>query len=244
MMVTAAEVKRDLWQLADPQKQIILSSFFKTGKGEYGEGDQFLGVVVPKQRALVRKYKDMELDEIAMLLNDPLHECRLTALFFLARLYCRAETEDRKTSLYRFYCRHLSRINNWDLVDLSAPAIVGEHLLHRDKGILYDWAASRRLWEQRIAIMATFAFIKHHHFGDTLNIARLLLGHSHDLIHKAAGWMLREVGKRDLAAERLFLDTPHMDQGTTYRVMPRTMLRYAIEKFPEPLRQQYLRGNV
>ena len=243
-MVTAAEVKRDLLQLADPQKQVILSSFFKTGKGEYGEGDQFIGVVAPEQRALVHKYKDMELDEIASLLNDPFHECRLTALFFLVYLYCHAETEDRKTSLYRFYCRHISRINNWDLVDLSAPAIVGEYLLHRDKGVLYDWVAGHQLWEQRIAVMATFTFIKHHHFPDTFNIVRLLLGHSHDLIHKAAGWMLREVGKRNLAVERLFLDTPHAHHIKTYRVMPRTMLRYAIEKFPEALRQQYLKGTI
>jgi 3-methyladenine DNA glycosylase AlkD len=203
--------------------------------------------VVPKQRELVRKYKTMELDEVARLLNDSLHECRLTALFFIVHLYRHAETEDRKTILYQFYCRHISRVNNWDLVDLSAPAVVGEYLLNRDKGALYSWATGHQLWEQRIAIIATFTFIKHHHFLDTLNIARLLLNHHHDLIHKAVGWMLREVGKRDLAMERLFLDEPFASasqQIKTYQMMPRTMLRYAIEKFTESLRQQYLKGTI
>lgn len=225
-------VKADLQTLADPEKAKILSRFFKTGKGQYGEGDVFLGIVVPKQRTVAKKYSGLPLRDIGRLLTSEIHEHRLVALIILANAYKNADTEDRER-IVDFYLKQARNINNWDLVDLSAPNILGEYLLNKDRTVLYRLAGSKNLWERRIAIMSTFAFIRKNDFKYTLRISELLLNDSHDLIHKAAGWMLREVGKRDLKAEEDFLERH-------YSLMPRTMLRYAIERFGAEKRRMFL----
>ncbi len=236
---TAQEIKEMLFKLSDPQKKDFLPYFFKTGKGQYGEGDKFIGVVVPKQRALAKTIQKIELSEIELLLCDPYHECRLTGLLLLVQIYQKASTEEDKKVIFDFYIANYTHINNWDLVDLSAPQIVGDYLLTHPREVLVTYAQSNHLWLQRIAIISTFAFIKKNQFADTFAIADLLLNHSHDLIHKAVGWMLREAGKRDFEAEYDFLLT-----NERYKRMPRTMLRYAIEKFPEPMRQDFLKGRL
>jgi len=229
--MSVREVKNELIRLANPEKAAVLARFFKTGKDQYSEGDLFLGVMVPQQRATARKFRDLSLKDIAGLLSDKAHECRLTALLILVDKYGRAGEKDRE-EIFRFYLDSTNRINNWDLVDLSAPKIVGEYLLERDKSALYDLARSELLWERRIAIISTFAFIRKGRFADTLALAEILINDRHDLIHKAVGWMLREVGKKDRAAEEVFL-RKHC------RRMPRTMLRYATEKFDEAGRKRY-----
>ncbi|MFI5293873.1 MAG: DNA alkylation repair protein [Thermodesulfovibrionales bacterium] len=191
------QLKKDMEPLADPEKAKILARFFKTGKGQYGEGDVFLGIVVPKQRTVAKKYSGLPLRDIGRLLTSKIHEHRLVALIILANAYKNADTEGRER-IVDFYLKQARNINNWDLVDLSAPNILGEYLLDKDRTVLYRLAGSKNLWERRIAIMSTFAFIRKNDFKDTLRICELLLNDSHDLIHKAAGWMLREVGKRDL----------------------------------------------
>jgi 3-methyladenine DNA glycosylase AlkD len=215
-------LKSDLQQLANPEKAIIFSRFFKTGKGEYGEGDNFLGITVPDQRKTARKYSDISLKDLKKLLSSKIHEHRLTALLILVIKFQRAGDAEKE------------KINNWDLVDLSADKIAGVHLLSKEKSLLYELAKSENVWERRIAVLSTFQFIKHNQFKDSLKIATLLLHDSHDLIHKAAGWMLREIGKRDLKTEESFL-LKH------YQTMPRTMLRYAIEKFDKNKREFYLK---
>ena len=222
----------DLQALADPEKAALLSRFFKTGKGQYGEGDVFLGIVVPKQRAVARKYPSLSTGDIGKLLASKIHEHRLVALLILTEKYRKADGKG-KDRLVDFYLKHTGRINNWDLVDLSASHILGDYLLGRDRSVLYRLARSANLWERRISIIATAAFIRNNDFGETLRIAEILLDDDHDLIHKATGWMLREVGKRDLAAEEDFL-------RKHYRRMPRTMLRYAIERFGEKKRRFFL----
>lgn len=234
-LITAAEVKRSLKARADPEKAAFFPNFFKTGPGEYGEGDRFLGVTVPKCRDIANRARGMSLRELSTLLSSPIHEERSVALFVLVDAFNRAASDPRRTELYHFYVRHLSRVNNWDLVDASAPAIVGGYLEDKDRKQLYRWAKSSDLWQRRIAMLATFRFIKQKDFKDALALAKLLRDDREDLIHKAVGWMLREVGKRDLAAEERFLKVH-------YEKMPRTMLRYAIEKFPEKKRQAYLKG--
>jgi 3-methyladenine DNA glycosylase AlkD len=231
-MSQLAQLQQELEQLADPKQQAILQRFFKTGKGEYGEGDIFLGIKVPVQRQLAKKYHDLPLIEIPKLLHSPIHEHRLTALLLLINLYIKA-TAKTKNSIFEFYLNNVNHINNWDLVDLSAPPIVGDYLLDKSRAILYQLAHSDHLWQKRIAILATFTFIKHHQFDDTLKLATILLHDQHDLIHKAVGWMLREVGKRNQAIEEAFLNQH-------FQEMPRTMLRYAIEKFAEEKRKSYL----
>lgn len=221
---------------ASPQKATDLRWFFKTGPGEYGEGDQFLGLTNPQLRALARTFAALPLADLSVLLHSPWHEERALALMILVRQFEKA-TPATQDACYTFYLRHTHRINNWDLVDISAPHIVGTYLRHRDRSILYELGASSNLWEQRIAVLATLAFVRDGQFHDTFQLAASLLRHPHDLIHKAVGWMLREVGKRDRPAAEDFL-------RRHYRQMPRTMLRYAIERFPEPLRQQYLKGLV
>lgn len=221
-------VVSDLQEFASPAKAKSSAWFFKTGKGQYGEGDQFIGVTVPLQRMVAKKYKDLPLKDIDQLLNSPIHEHRLTALFILVGQYKKLPAR-----VYDFYLKHTTKINNWDLVDSSASYIVGEWLMDKDRTILYKLARSKNLWERRIAIIATGAFIKNKEFKDTFAIAELLLHDDHDLIHKAVGWMLREVGKRDQKAEEAFLKK-------YYKTMPRTMLRYAIEKFSEDKRHEYL----
>ncbi len=227
-----ASVKSDLQALADPEKAAILSRFFKTGKGQYGEGDIFLGIVVPKQRAVAKRYTGLGLKDIGKLLSSKIHELRLVALLILVNKYKKAD-EVGKGEIADFYLKHTKRINNWDLVDLSAPKILGDYLLDKDRSLLYRLVRSKNLWERRISIMSTFAFIGKNDFGDTLRISEILIGDDHDLIHKAVGWMLREVGKKDLKTEEDYLKE-HC------RRMPRTMLRYAIERFDESKRRFYL----
>jgi 3-methyladenine DNA glycosylase AlkD len=224
--------------VADPMQAALLQRFFKTGPGEYGEGDRFLGLRVPQLRAIVRECGDDELParEIPALLKSPLHEERLLALLIMVRRYVRGSDADRQ-QMFDLYLASTRHINNWDLVDLSAPNIVGAHLAERDRSVLDRLARSASLWERRIAILATFHFIRRNDFADALHVADVLLTDGEDLIHKAVGWMLREVGKRDQAAEEGFL-LPR------YSRMPRTMLRYAIERFPEPRRQAYLQGRA
>ncbi len=232
------------------EKKQILQSFFKTGKGQYGEGDLFYGLTVPQTRALEKKHhKALEQDNAQVLeglITDAYHECRLLALFFLIKKMEKAD-EKQAEAIYRFYMEHAACINNWDLVDLSAPQIVGAFLLRRkDWKILKVYARSSHLWTQRIAILSTFAFIKAGDSRPVYTIGDLLLQHPHDLIQKATGWMLREAGKRVSHEEEVrYLCQKRKDsEPARYRLMPRTMLRYAIERFPEPLRTNFLKGGI
>jgi 3-methyladenine DNA glycosylase AlkD len=231
--MTLADLRRTLRGLASPTDAAVLQSFFKTAQGEYGEGDRFLGIRVPALRRFVRQAGPVPLDRIARLIRSPYHEERLAALLLLVRFF---ETGRDRAGAYRFYLRHTRWINNWDLVDLSAPNVLGAYLLERSRSPLYRLARSRSIWERRMAMVATHQFIRRGDFGDTLGIARLLLRDPHDLLHKAAGWMLREVGKRDGGVLEAFL-------RRHAAVMPRTMLRYAIERFPERTRRAYLRAG-
>ncbi|ELS32143.1 MULTISPECIES: DNA alkylation repair protein [Pseudanabaena] len=226
------DLKGDLDALANPAKAITLARFFKTGKGEYGEGDRFLGITVPEQRKIAKRYTHLSLEDLEQLLQTDIHEYRLTALLILTYQFPKADATGR-TEIFNFYLNHTQWINNWDLVDVACRQILGVHLLHQDRMILYKLARSLNLWEQRIAIVSTLEFIKHEQFTDTLEIAIILLQHSHDLIHKAVGWMLREVGKQERQVLVDFLDAH-------YQQMPRTMLRYAIEHFDESRRKAYL----
>lgn len=230
------EIRRELSLHASAEKAGILQRFFKTGPGQYGEGDKFLGIQVPVLRKLAKKYQDISVEGAEGLLHSAIHEERLLALLILTLQYRRGD-EPEKQTIYSLYLKNTTFINNWDLVDVSSEHIVGAHLLNRSRGILYNLATSKNLWERRISILATFHFIKRGDFVDTLKIARLLLADKEDLIHKATGWMLREVGKKDLEAEQSFLKRH-------YKRMPRTMLRYSIEKFPEELRKKYLHGQI
>lgn len=220
---------------AEPARVPVLSSFFKTGAGEYGAGDVFVGVRVPALREVCRECRGAELGEIRALLRSRVHEERALALLLLVDTFQRAD-EAARLRIYKFYLSHTAFINSWDLVDCSAAPIVGAWLYERNRVPLVRLAKSRSLWERRIAIVATYYFIKLGEFRDTLQIADILLEDSHDLIHKAVGWMLREVGNRDPSVERQFLDS-------RANRMPRTMLRYAIEKFPKAERQTYLRQS-
>ena len=231
-----AELRKELKQEANNEQAIILQRFFKTGKGEYGEGDKFYGIKVPVQRKIAKKHRDISLKEIQGLLNSPVHEERLVSLFILVDQYTKGD-DKTKEKLFRFYLKNTKKINNWDLVDLSAPKIVGAHLLNRDKGILFKLAVSSNLWEKRISILSTYTFIRNQNFDTTFRIAEILLNDDHDLIHKGVGWMLRETGNQNLKEEEIFLKKH-------YKHMPRTMLRYAIEKFPEKRRKAYLQGTV
>jgi 3-methyladenine DNA glycosylase AlkD len=232
----AAELRRALRRQASPRDARHLQRFFKTGPGDYGEGDRFLGLRVPALRAFARAFADLPHRDTVRLLRSPWHEERLLALLIMVRQYQRGDGADRKR-IYRTYVTNTSYINNWDLVDLSAEHIVGAHLPPGKRQVLDQLARSPDLWERRIAMLSTFHYIKHRDFADALRIARRLLHDDHDLIHKAVGWMLREIGNRDRAVEERFLQNH-------YRGMPRTMLRYAIEKFPEAKREAYLDGRV
>ncbi|MCX5678978.1 MAG: DNA alkylation repair protein [Candidatus Omnitrophica bacterium] len=230
------KLKKDLRAQADPEKAKILQRFFKTAAGEYGEGDVFLGLVVPKIRALSKKYAHLDIRNTEILLRSPIHEERLSALLILVLKFEKGSARE-KAEIYRTYLKNTEYINSWDLVDLTADRIAGAFLKDRDKAILYKLARSENMWERRIAIIATFHFIKNGSFRHTFAIAKVLLSDDHDLIHKAVGWMLRETGKRiDMAAEERFLEN-------YYKKMPRTMLRYAIERFPESKRKAYLKGR-
>jgi 3-methyladenine DNA glycosylase AlkD len=235
-VMTVKEIQLRLPKLGNKQRAENSQRYFKTGPGEYGEGDIFLGIAVPELRKLAKEYQALTLTEAAQLLRSPIHEERLLALLILVRSF--AKGDDRfKEKIYHLYLDNTQYINNWDLVDLSAVYIVGAFLKDKSKKPLYALAKSNNLWERRIAIIATFYFIKEGEFTESMDIARMLLSDKEDLIHKAVGWMLREVGKRHLATEERFLKKH-------YKKMPRTMLRYAIEKFPEAKRQRYLKGTV
>jgi 3-methyladenine DNA glycosylase AlkD len=230
------DLRKDLNLYASPQKVEVLKRFFKTGKGQYGEGDIFLGVQVPDSRKIVRKYANIHLDNTLNLLRSKIHEERLIALLIMVEKTKMAD-DAGKEILFKKYLENTLYINNWDLVDLSADKIVGSYLFEKPKDILYSLAASENLWERRIAVMATFDFIKKGFYQETLKIAKILLNDRHDLIHKAVGWMLREIGKR---CSREVLEQFLL---ANYKQMPRTMLRYAIERLPEDLRPQYLNGE-
>ena len=225
-------IRQKLNALADPGKAAILQRFFKTAPREYGEGDIFLGINAPVLKALVKEYKNVSVAEAEELLHSDIHEQRALALQFWVRLYAQ-KIPDNKELIYQRYLANTEWINNWDLVDVTASHIVGNHLLHRDRKILYRLAKSGSLWDRRISIIATHHFIRNHDFTDTLKIALILINDDEDLMHKAVGWMLREVGNRNLPEEEVFLEKH-------YYKMPRTMLRYAIEKFPEPKRKFWL----
>ena len=223
----------ELIHLANPAKAKLLAGFFKTGPGQYGAGDKFLGIMVPQQRELVKKYyREITVAETEELLHSLYHEARLTALLILVAKFKRADKKEQK-QIFQIYLKNTKFINNWDLVDLSAPNIVGAWLFGKDRAVLHKLAHSPDLWKKRIAVLATFYFIREKDFTDALQIAKILLPDEHDLIHKAVGWMLREIGKRDITAEEVFLKKHAA-------IMPRTMLRYAIEKFPETKRKKYL----
>jgi 3-methyladenine DNA glycosylase AlkD len=233
--MTLAALKKELQGLADTKQAEVLQGFFKTGKGQYGQGDVFLGIKVPVQRKVAKKYQYLTPEEIQKLLASKIHEHRLIALLILVLQYQKADPLAKK-EIFNLYLRNTRRINNWDLVDLSAPAIVGNYLLDKKGDVLYRLARSADLWEKRIAILSTFEFIKNGQTQDTFAIAEILLKDRHDLIHKAVGWMLREAGKRvSQEEEEQFLREYH-------KVMPRTMLRYAIERF-SPEKKKFYRGK-
>ncbi|MCY4644510.1 MAG: DNA alkylation repair protein [Bacteriovoracales bacterium] len=227
---------RSLNDLADPRYAVEVKRFFKTGKGDYGEGDIFLGIRTPLLRKLAKNHLSLPLRELKWLLRSKIHEERLFALIVLVEKYkCeeKFENESKKRALYLLYCRHFRFINNWDLVDISAPHIVGRYLADKDKGILLDWAKSSHLWTRRIAVVANWWFIRNGDLGMIFKVAKLLLDDPHDLIHKAVGWMLREAAKKDRKKAMAFLERHH-------RKMPRVMLRYAIERYPSSLRKKFL----
>ncbi|BDA79568.1 DNA alkylation repair protein [Leptospira kobayashii] len=228
-------VLQELFSAKDPKKEAFFPRFFKTEKGEYGYGDKFIGVTVPIQRKIALKhYKEMDLKEIQTLLDSEFHEARLTGLFILVlRFEKLAGSEKEKSEIVSFYKSNLSRVNNWDLVDSSAEKILGPHYFGKDTKYLHDLTKTKDLWKNRIGIMSTFHFIKKGEFADTLVMCELFLNHKQDLIHKASGWMLREIGNRDKKTLISFL-TKHASR------MPRTMLRYSIEKLPEKERQNWL----
>jgi 3-methyladenine DNA glycosylase AlkD len=230
------EIQKELALAGNKETADILQRFFKTGKGEYGEGDVFRGIKVPIIRKLSKKYNDIFLSEVVKLLHSSFHEDRLLALLILVEKY-RKGNEALKEKIFKLYLANAKYVNNWDLVDLSAEHIIGVHLFEKDKRLLTTLAKSNILWERRIAVLSSFHFIKNGKFSETLTVAKILLKDKEDLIHKAVGWMLREIGKRDLFIEEKFL-------RKHYKEMPRTMLRYAIERFPENKRKAYLTGKI
>lgn len=229
---TLAAVRKRLRELGDPDDAAFLQRFFRTGPGEYGAGDKFHGIRVPVTRQVAREFRNLSLDDTIALLHDPYHEARLLAVILLGDAYKRGTSETRDT-IFRLYVDNAAHVNNWDLVDSSAPHIVGEHLATRPRTLLDKLSKSKSLWERRIAIIATQSFIRKGQFDDTLRLAKILLRDEHDLIHKAVGWMLREVGKRDRAPLVAFLER-HAHE------MPRTMLRYAIEQMTPAERKRFM----
>ena len=228
------EIRKRIKKESSKQQAESLQWFFKTGPGEYGEGDVFAGIKMPVQRKIAKEFKNLNYNDIKELLCSKIHEERMIGLLILQGKY---ENGDENEKVFKFYIRNKKGINNWDLVDISAPKIVGEHLLNQYKKLLYKFAHSKNLWERRIAILSTFTFIRAGKFETTFKITDILLDDDHDLIHKAVGWMLRETGKKDLSAEEKFLKP-------RYKKMPRTMLRYAIEKFSEVKRKKYLLSKI
>ncbi len=239
-MSALESIKKDLQKLSIKSKAEFFPNFFKIGKGQYGEGGVFIGVTVPNQRIVAKKYyQQVSLEQIKILLDSEIHEHRLTSLLILDLQYhAAAKVKDEKliSTIVDFYLSNTSRVNSWDLVDSSAHKVLGRYLLDKDRALLYKLAKSKNLWEQRISIIATWYFIQNGDIKETFKISELLLNHKHDLIHKAVGWMLREAGKKDEKSLREFLDKHH-------KVMPRTMLRYSIEKFDEKTRKKYMNRN-
>ncbi|BBE31434.1 DNA alkylation repair protein [Tepiditoga spiralis] len=237
-MNCTVELVTELKNNTNIEKAKHSKQFFKSFPGGYGEGDMFLGITVPIQRKIAKKYyKFCTLKDIEVLLNNEFHEIRLTALFILTYKLEKSDNNEEIKKIVDLYINKISKVNNWDLVDSSAPKILGPYFLNKDKSLLYNYANSNNLWKQRISIITTQYFIKNNQFQDTLNISKILLNHSHDLIHKAVGWMLREIGNRNFEVEFNFLKDH-------YKNMPRTMLRYAIEKFDKELRVKFLKGKI
>ena len=230
------ELEKSVRNFANKEKGIFLQRYFKTGPGEYAEGDIFAGLTVPQSRKIVKANSDLSLEELQELIKSKIHEERLIALLILVVQYSKSD-EKQRNKIFKFYIKNIKHINNWDLVDLSAPKIIGRHLIDKDKKLLLDFAESNNLWKRRTAILSTFYFIRNGFIDHSFFIADMLLNDKEDLIHKAVGWMLRETGKRDIKAEKEFLKS-------RYKKMSRTMLRYAIEKFPEEERKKYLLGLV
>jgi 3-methyladenine DNA glycosylase AlkD len=230
--VTVSRIRKHLRKLANPERARVSQRFFKTGPGEYGSGDKFIGNTVPDLRKLSKEYSDLPAKDLLEFLHSEIHEERVLALLILNEQF-QGGTEAERKRIHRLFLKNIRWINNWDLVDCSAPLLVGEYLLDKESTILDELASSRNLWERRIAIVSTLTFIKRNRHEETVRIARLLLSDKEDLIHKATGWMLRELGKRNPEVLKLFLDQNALR-------MPRTMLRYAIERFPEAERQSYL----
>jgi len=231
------QIKKELQKLANPQKAKILQKFFKTGKGEYGEGDVFLGIPMSDLRQIAKQYQETDLKELEQILCSAIHEYRMVALLIASSQYKKETKKQKKKEIYKFFIKHSKQINNWDLVDVNVPGVVGDYLLDNDRAILYKFAQSKNLWQRRIAVLACYAFIRENDFKDILKISKILLNDEHDLIHKAVGWMLREVGKRDQAVLENFLQKH-------YQKMPRMMLRYSIEKFEEGKRKKYLKNKI
>ncbi|SFT74453.1 3-methyladenine DNA glycosylase AlkD [Algoriphagus locisalis] len=238
MSVLTEQIKASLADKAIPEKAAFFPRFFKSGPGEYGEGDQFLGVKVPEQRKIAKAvFKEISYSELDELLHDVYHEVRLTAIYILVYRYQKLKSDPDRKELVDFYLSHLDYVNNWDLVDSSCHHILGHYYLNRNKDLFYEFAEIDHLWRQRVAMISTYYWIKRGHFEDALALAEKLLYHPHDLIHKAVGWMLREIGNMDFEVEMGFL-------RKNYQTMPRTALRYAIEKFEPDLRKQLLCGDL
>ncbi|WP_339874798.1 DNA alkylation repair protein [uncultured Algoriphagus sp.] len=238
MSLLTEQIKAALADKAIPEKAAFFPKFFKCKPGEYGEGDQFLGVKVPEQRKIAKEvFKDISYSEIEELLHHVYHEVRLTAVYILVYRYQKLKNDTDRKKLVDFYLSHLNYVNNWDLVDSSCHHILGHYYLDRDKELFYELAWTDHLWRQRVAMISTYYWIKRDRFTDALELAEKLLHHQHDLIHKAVGWMLREIGNRDFEVEMSFL-------RRHYQIMPRTALRYAIEKFNPELRNQFLKGKL
>lgn len=232
------QIEKDFRKYSDPTKAKHSSRFFKTGKGEYGEGDIFLGLTNPEIKGIVKKYyEEISFKDLLYLIQSKYHDYRMFGLQCLVSKYQKSKTAKERKEIYDIYIDNTKYINNWDLVDVTCYKVVGEYLKDKDRKILYTFAKSKDLWKQRISIISTYSFIRTNDFKDTLAISKILLNHEHDLIHKAVGWMLREVGKRNQDIEEEFLKKYYMN-------MPRTMLRYAIERFEEDKRQKYLKGEI
>jgi len=231
------KASKEIRALANEDRAKHSLRFFKTDKGEYGYGDIFLGVRVPKIRLIAKKHINISNKDMRTLIGSKYHEERLLGLIILVNKYSKSKSEKDRNKLYNTYISSFKYVNNWDLVDVTCPHVIGKHLMDKNRSILYTWAKSEDLWIKRIAIISTHFFIRKNDLQDTFKIAEILLNDEHDLIHKAVGWMLREAGKRDIKKEEIFLKKH-------YKTMPRTMLRYSIEKFPEPKRQKYLKGTI
>ncbi len=229
------DIAKEIDKYRNKEKAVVLSGFFKTGEGQYGQGDKFLGLIMPIQREIAKRFSMLNFSCIKQLLKSEYHDCRMIGLLILTYKYEKGDDKLRQ-KIYRFYLKNLKAVNNWDLVDLTVPNIVGRYLWERggDRAVLYKLVNSKKLWERRIAILATFYFLKNKDFKDALKLAKMLLQDKEDLIHKATGWMLREIGKRNLTELIKFLDKHAL-------VMPRTMLRYSLEKLPEKQRLYYMK---